>query len=211
MSTALIRWGPVLVALVFPWAAAWAQAADSSARPVPSARVSAWCCPAAARAARRTSACSRCWKRLRVPVDCIAGASMGAIVGGSYASGMGSAQMLEQMAQITSERLFNDRPPRSDEPMRIKSQGWQPLAAPEFGFNDGNVTTPKGVVNGVALEAELRRLVKVRERAALRPPADPLPRRGHQPGRRPDGGAATTACCPAPCAPAWRCRRWWRR
>jgi NTE family protein len=102
-------------------------------------------------------------EEMHVPVDCIAGASMGAIVGGSYASGMGSAQMLQEMAKITSERLFDDRPPRSDEPMRVKSQGWLPLAAPEFGFNDGSITTPKGVVNGVALEAELRRLVKVRD------------------------------------------------
>ena len=100
---------------------------------------------------------------LRVPVHCIAGTSMGAIVGASYASGMGTDEMLAEMAQITSERLFNDKPPRADQPIRIKSDDSLPLASPELGLNDGQLMLPKGVVNGVALEAELRRLVRVRD------------------------------------------------
>jgi predicted acylesterase/phospholipase RssA len=55
-------------------------------------------------------------EELRVPVHCIAGTSMGAIVGASYASGMGTDEMLAEMAKITSERLFNDKPPRADQP-----------------------------------------------------------------------------------------------
>ena len=100
---------------------------------------------------------------LRVPVHCIAGTSMGAIVGASYASGMGTDEMLAEMAQITSERLFNDKPPRADQPIRIKADDSLPLAAPELGLNDGKLALPKGVVNGVALEAELRRLIRVRD------------------------------------------------
>jgi NTE family protein len=102
-------------------------------------------------------------EELRVPVHCIAGTSMGAIVGASYASGMGTDAMLAEMAQITSERLFNDKPPRADQPIRIKADDSLPLAAPELGLNDGKLSLPKGLVNGVALEAELRRLVKVRD------------------------------------------------
>jgi NTE family protein len=100
---------------------------------------------------------------LRVPVHCIAGTSMGAIVGASYASGMGTDEMLAEMAQITSERLFNDKPPRADQPMRIKADDNLPLATPELGLNDGKLSLPTGLVNGVALEGELRRLVKVRD------------------------------------------------
>ncbi len=105
----------------------------------------------------------RVLEELRVPVHCIAGTSMGAIVGASYASGMGTDEMLAEMAQITSERLFNDKPPRVDQPMRIKSDDSLPLASPELGLNDGKLALPKGVVNGVALEAELRRLIRVRD------------------------------------------------
>jgi NTE family protein len=102
-------------------------------------------------------------EQLRVPVHCIAGTSMGAIVGASYASGMGTDEMLAEMAQITSERLFNDKPPRADQPMRLKADDSLPLAAPELGLKDGKLMLPKGLVNGVALEGELRRLVKVRD------------------------------------------------
>jgi len=102
-------------------------------------------------------------EELRVPVHCIAGTSMGAIVGASYASGMGTDEMLAEMAQITSERLFNDKPPRANQPMRIKADDSLPLAAPELGLNDGKLSLPKGLVNGVALEAELRRLIKLRD------------------------------------------------
>jgi NTE family protein len=102
-------------------------------------------------------------EELRVPVHCIAGTSMGAIVGASYASGMGTDEMLAEMAQITSERLFNDKPPRADQPMRIKADDSLPLASPELGLNDGKLSLPKGLVNGVALEGELRRLIRVRD------------------------------------------------
>jgi NTE family protein len=88
---------------------------------------------------------------------------MGAIVGASYASGMSVAQMIVEMGQITSERLFTDKPPRADQPIRIKADDTLPLAAPELGLNNGTLTVPKGLVNGVALEGELRRLVKVRD------------------------------------------------
>jgi NTE family protein len=71
--------------------------------------------------------------------------------------------MMVEMGQITSERLFNDKPPRADQPIRIRADDTLPLAAPEFGLNNGTLTLPKGVVNGVALEGELRRLVKVRD------------------------------------------------
>jgi NTE family protein len=114
-------------------------------------------------------------EELRVPIDCIAGTSMGAIVGASFASGMSVPQMLADMRHITSDRLFRDKPPRGDEPMRIKTDDFLPLAAPQFGLNDGVLTTPKGLVDGVALEGELRRLVKVRD--ARRFDALPIPYR----------------------------------
>jgi NTE family protein len=101
-------------------------------------------------------------EELRVPVDCIAGTSMGAIVGAAYASGMDVAEMSEAITRITTERLFTDTPPRADEPMQRKADHYQPLWSPEFGVSRGGVTTPKGVISGVALEGALRHLVKVR-------------------------------------------------
>src|SRR5688572_18910837 len=55
-------------------------------------------------------------ERLHVPVDCIAGTSMGALVGGLYASGMPVEAMRELVVSTDWKRLFDDsieRPERS--------------------------------------------------------------------------------------------------
>jgi NTE family protein len=100
-------------------------------------------------------------EELRVPIHCIAGTSMGAIVGAAYASGMSVAEMEAALSEITSERLFVDSPPRALTAMPRKKDDFLPLAPPEFGVSTDGLTAPKGLVSGVALEAELRRLVKV--------------------------------------------------
>jgi NTE family protein len=102
-------------------------------------------------------------EELRVPIHCIAGTSMGAIVGAAYASGMSVAEMEAALREITAERLFVDSPPRATTAMPRKRDDYLPLAAPEFGVASDGLTSPKGLVSGVALEAELRRLVKVRD------------------------------------------------
>jgi NTE family protein len=101
-------------------------------------------------------------EELRVPIHCIAGTSMGAIVGAAYASGMSVAEMEAALREITAERLFVDNPPRATTSTPRKRDDYLPLAAPEFGVTADGLTSPKGLVSGVALEAELRRLVKVR-------------------------------------------------
>jgi NTE family protein len=51
-------------------------------------------------------------EEMRVPVDYIAGTSMGSIVGGSYASGNSVDQMLRDISTIKSADLATDSPPR---------------------------------------------------------------------------------------------------
>ena len=99
-------------------------------------------------------------EQMRVPVHCVAGTSMGAIVGAAYASGMSVAEMEAAIAAITFERLFTDEPPRALASMPRKADDYRSLAGPEFGLSASGLTAPKGVISGVALEAELRHLVK---------------------------------------------------
>ena len=47
---------------------------------------------------------------LHVPVDAIAGTSMGAVVGGLYASGMSAAEIEKELDTIDWEDAFRDRP-----------------------------------------------------------------------------------------------------
>src|SRR5690242_12426704 len=48
-----------------------------------------------------------------VPVDAIAGTSMGAVVGGLYASGLNAADVERVMESVDWQDAFRDRPPRS--------------------------------------------------------------------------------------------------
>ena len=100
-------------------------------------------------------------EELRVPVDVIAGTSMGSIIGAAYATGMTVPQMQKAIASITTQTLFNDQPPRQDETMRRKDDDLLPYFVPELPLTRDGVQLPKGVVTGIALEGELRKLVQV--------------------------------------------------
>ena len=98
----------------------------------------------------------------RVPVDCIAGTSMGALVGGAYATGTSLAEMDVFLANISSELLFSDKPPRQERPMRLKKDDYSILSTPEVGVQGGQVKIGKGLVTGVQLETVLRQLSKAK-------------------------------------------------
>lgn len=97
---------------------------------------------------------------LRVPIDCIAGTSMGALVGGAYASGMTVPEMEAVLREITTDLLFREKPPRQDQTVRRKQDDRSLLFGFEVGLRDGELLFPKGVVSGVQLETVLRRLAK---------------------------------------------------
>ncbi|MGL6108860.1 MAG: patatin-like phospholipase family protein [Rubrivivax sp.] len=97
-------------------------------------------------------------EELRVPVDVIAGTSMGSIVGGAYASGQSLPNMIVDVANIKTEMLARDQPPRSEIAIRLKQEDWLDFIGPQFGYRDGSLALPKGAITGVALEAVLREL-----------------------------------------------------
>jgi len=100
-------------------------------------------------------------EELHVPIDCITGTSMGALVGGAYASGMSTEGMEELIATISTKELFKERPPRQDLDIRRKLDDRSILFGLELGIKGGDILLPKGVVSGVQLEAYLRRLTKL--------------------------------------------------
>ena len=100
-------------------------------------------------------------EELRVPVDVIAGTSLGAIVGAAYATGLTVPQMEKLIGGITTDKLFTDKPPRTDQSMRQKTDDEVPYIIPELGVGPNGVALPKGIITGVALEGELRRLVQI--------------------------------------------------
>lgn len=63
-------------------------------------------------------------EEMRVPVHCIAGTSMGALVGGAYASGFSVQKLEEAISSADWERLFSSTPHRSFIPFHQKQEDW---------------------------------------------------------------------------------------
>jgi NTE family protein len=57
---------------------------------------------------------------LKIPIDCIAGTSMGAVVGGLYASGMSAHDLEATIRSLDWQEAFRDAPPRRDLAFRRK-------------------------------------------------------------------------------------------
>jgi len=97
-------------------------------------------------------------EQLHVPIDVIAGTSMGAVVGGLYASGMSGEQIESALAALDWQAAFRDRPPRTELDYRRKEEDRQFLVNLPVGLQGKKLVIPKGLVQGQMLTETLRRL-----------------------------------------------------
>ena len=97
---------------------------------------------------------------LRIPISCVTGTSMGAIVGGTFAAGTPPARLQELVLDANWSEIFRDQPPRAEIAIRRKADDFKTLFAPEFGIGDGGLSLPKGVIAGVSIEAFFRVLTQ---------------------------------------------------
>jgi NTE family protein len=96
-------------------------------------------------------------EEMRIPISCITGTSMGAIVGGTYAAGRTPEEMERDVVAADWKSIFRDAPPRKEIAVRRKVDDYKTLFRPEFGVKDG-LTLPKGVIAGVSIETFFREL-----------------------------------------------------
>ena len=97
-------------------------------------------------------------ERMRVPVDAIAGTSMGAIVGGLYASGMSVAELEQLVAEMDWAAAMSDEPDRSDLRFRRKQDARDYPIDLDIGLERGRPKLPLGLVQGQKLDLILRNL-----------------------------------------------------
>ena len=97
-------------------------------------------------------------ERMRIPVDAIAGTSMGALVGGLYATGMSAAELEELVESIDWVSELADSPHRKDMNFRRKEDDEQYPINFELGLADGELKVPMGIVHGHRLELLLHEL-----------------------------------------------------
>jgi NTE family protein len=95
---------------------------------------------------------------MNIPIDCIAGTSMGAIVGGLYAAGLSVDELEKALTSIPWNEAFIDAPPRELKSFRRKRDDDNFLVKAKPGFKEGRVALPRGAIQGQKLNLILRKL-----------------------------------------------------
>jgi len=95
-------------------------------------------------------------ERERIPIDAIAGTSMGAIIGGLYASGMSADQIEAELIKVNWDDMFASRVERTELSQRRKEQDFETSPLIEMGLREGEFHAPLGPVSSRKLELLLR-------------------------------------------------------
>ncbi|CAI8839331.1 MULTISPECIES: patatin-like phospholipase family protein [Pseudomonas] len=95
-----------------------------------------------------------------IKIDAIAGTSMGAVVGGLYASGYKIDELEKLALNIDWQQALSDSPPREDVPFRRKQDDRDFLVKQQLSFrDDGSLGLPLGVIQGQNLALMLESLL----------------------------------------------------
>lgn len=90
----------------------------------------------------------RALEELKIPIDYIAGTSIGAIVGGLYASGLTSTEIAKLLEKTDWTDIFEDRSSFRHLPFRRKEDEIRYLTAFEAGLKRGRLHLPGGLRSG---------------------------------------------------------------
>jgi NTE family protein len=97
-------------------------------------------------------------EELRVPIDCIAGTSMGALVGGGYASGMRAGEIEQFITRVDWKSVVGGVGSRELQPAEQKRFN-DTSGSVELGLKDGRIVPPSGLIASSRIEDVLRSYV----------------------------------------------------
>ena len=99
-------------------------------------------------------------EEMRIPIDYVAGTSMGSIVGGLYASGLTPDEIEKEINGIDWVGIFEDKPDRKDRSFRRKQDDQLYLFKAKPGFNRGELQIPLAYIHGQKFDLQLNRLTQ---------------------------------------------------
>ncbi len=99
----------------------------------------------------------RALEELRIPVDQVAGTSIGAVVGGFYVSGMPVADLENLVASLEWDTAFLNSTPRRLKSFRRKRDDDLFLVDQKPGLNNGEFELPRGLVQGQVIDLIISR------------------------------------------------------
>ncbi len=98
-------------------------------------------------------------EKLRVPIDCVAGTSMGSLIAGAYLTGTRPGQMLERLGQVDWSDLFEDEPARAEMNYRERRLAQSYYPGLELGLTRRGLRMAHGVVGGQKIKLFFNTLV----------------------------------------------------
>ena len=98
----------------------------------------------------------RLLEELNIPVDCVAGTSMGSIVGGLFAAGYNAQEMEDWLRQCDWDHLLSDSLPRQQRGFRLKSEELDTPRWFELGVDRSGLKVPNAFISGQNLLVALR-------------------------------------------------------
>ena len=87
----------------------------------------------------------------QIPVDLVVGTSIGAFIGGLYASGFSASEISAKLAAANWAEGFRDRVYRDEMPMRRKEHSDQFALNVDLGLSADGIKLPQGLLFGQAL------------------------------------------------------------
>lgn len=98
-------------------------------------------------------------EELRVPIDCIAGTSMGALIGAGYASGQPAAELESFVNGIDWSTVVGGVGRRTLEPVEQKRLAVDASTPIKLGLQEGRIVTPGGLANSSGIDNLLQTYV----------------------------------------------------
>ncbi len=93
-----------------------------------------------------------------IPIDYIAGTSMGALVGGLYASGLSASEIEVILNDMNWDDILADKAPRENRSFRKKRDDDLYLVKSKARLKEGSIRLPSGIVSGQKIDFLLRSL-----------------------------------------------------
>jgi NTE family protein len=98
-------------------------------------------------------------QQLRVPVDCVAGTSMGSLIAGAWLSGLEPPQMMERLGKVDWRDLFDDSAARAETNYRERRLAQSYYPGLEAGATPDGVRMARGLVGGQKIKLFFNALV----------------------------------------------------
>jgi len=93
-----------------------------------------------------------------IPVDMVAGTSMGGLVGGAYATGESPAEVQALVENINWDKILSDEPPFRDISYRRKQDATEYPASVQFGIGKGGIRFQEGYKSGQQVQLLLDKI-----------------------------------------------------